>query len=495
MPVIDGVKVACIPCIRGHRSTKCTHEAERVMIPVRKPGRPLSSCPHQKGKPCNCNNITAAIPRNSKCGCGTSEPTITNTRTVVKTEPPTPEVAPMSPTRMASFRVQKHATPKSPSRKQSYDISLLSQMDPGSINVMPSPNLTLGTNGSISHASPMTSPAFIPNFQPSFNPGGPLGTPFEYAQMLGRLDGAVLNTFFENPHRTASHSSTTGLSSNEASSHSSFNASGTPHYTPISGSPNSDSGSKGLSTEGMSCCGKNSAAMPLAHGQLEKQKQPQDTLDLTRYGNSLPNHGPDLSTLAFNGTMNNGPIMQPAPQNAVYTYPASYGSSFYTPLQYSQWQQMMTSQGQSISPQNAFTTPPPRMETSASMAGSYTAHQCGCGEDCQCLGCATHPFNSAMQEYVLSAMQDEQSISPPSIANSDSNGAPKATGESSPNILPSPIADGSPASEMDSTGMNDYLFVAYCPGSPQSCPCGDECACVGCMIHGQQAPITPVTPP
>ncbi|KAI0097250.1 hypothetical protein GGR51DRAFT_541506 [Nemania sp. FL0031] len=465
------------------------------MIPVRKPGRPLSSCPHQKGKPCNCNNITAAIPRNSKCGCGTSEPTPTNTISAVNTEPPTPEVAPMSPTRMASFRVQKHTTPKSPSRKHSYDISILSQMDPSSINVMPSPNLTLGTNGNISHASPMPSPVFIPNFQPSFNPGGPLGTHFEYAQMLGRLDSTVLNTFFENSHSTASNSSTTGLSSNEASSHSSLSAIGASHYTPISGSPNSESSLKRLSTEGVSCCGKGSTGIPSAHEPLEKQKHTQDRLGLTRYGNSMPTHGPDMSALGFNGTMNDGSIMQSAPQNAIYTYPASYGSSFYTPLQYSHWQQMMTSQAQSISPQNAFTNSQPRIETTAAITNSYTANQCGCGEGCQCLGCATHPFNSAMQEYVLSAMQDEQSVSPPSISNSDSNAGPKATGEASPSILPSPAADGSPASEMGSGDLNDYLFVSYCPGNPQSCPCGDECACVGCMIHVQQAPITPVTPP
>ncbi|KAI0875717.1 hypothetical protein GGS24DRAFT_489075 [Hypoxylon argillaceum] len=494
MPVIDGVKVACIPCIRGHRSTKCTHDSERVMIPVRKPGRPLSSCPHQKGKLCNCNNITAAIPRNGKCGCGTSEPVITDTRAVVKTEPPTPEVAPMSPTRMASFRVQKHTTPKSPGRKQSFDISLLGQMDPSTINVMPSHSLTLGTNGNITHTSPMPSPAFIPNFHPNFSPGGPLGTHFEYSPMLGRLDGAVLNNFFENPHSTASNPSPTGLPSNDTSGHLGLDTSGTQRYTPIPQSPNSGSCGNGPSTKRRSCCSKVSTALPPAHEQLEKQKQPQDALGLMRYGNSLPSHSPDISALGFNGAMNNGTIMQHTPQNTIYTYPTSYGSSFYAPLQYSQWQEMMTSQAQSMPPENVFTASQSRIEAAPAMPSSYTAGQCGCGEDCQCLGCATHPFNAAMQEYVLSAMQDEQSISPPSLSNGDSNGAP-ATSEASPGILPSPAPDGSPVLEPGSTDMNDYLFVAYCPGSPQSCPCGDECACVGCMIHGQPAPMTPVTPP
>ncbi|KAI8950324.1 hypothetical protein F4801DRAFT_348341 [Xylaria longipes] len=491
MPVIDGVKVACIPCIRGHRSTKCTHQAERIMIPVRKPGRPLSSCPHQKGKPCNCNNITAAIPRNGKCGCGTSEPATSDAKAVVKTEPPASDIPPMSPTRMASFRVQKHTTPKSPSRKQSYDVSLLSQMDPNAINVIPSHSLMLGTNGNINHGS-MPSPGFIPNFQPNFNSEGTLGPHLEYAQMLGRLDGTALNTFFENPHSAIPGPSLTGPSSNETSSHSSLGTSGTSHYTPTSRSSSSGSCTKGASAGGTGCCANGSVAMPPTHGQLEEQKQP--PIGLLRYGNPIPTHNLNMPVLEFDSSINARPILQHTQQNTIYTYPAQYGSSFFEPLQYSQWQQMMTSQSQSIPPQNAYTTPHSRMETTAAMPDSYAAHQCGCGEGCQCLGCATHPFNSAMQEYVLSAMQDEHSISP-SLSNGDNNGVSNATNEVSPSILPSPIAEPSPISETESTGMNDYLFVAYCPGSPQSCPCGDECACVGCMIHCQPAPRTPVTPP
>src|SRR5437868_12026147 len=32
------------PCMRGHRSSKCTHE-DRLLVQVRKPGRPLSKYP------------------------------------------------------------------------------------------------------------------------------------------------------------------------------------------------------------------------------------------------------------------------------------------------------------------------------------------------------------------------------------------------------------------------------------------------------------------
>jgi hypothetical protein len=43
------------PCIRGHRATKCEHW-DRVMVRVKKPGRPLQTCPHGSAKP--------------NCGCG-----------------------------------------------------------------------------------------------------------------------------------------------------------------------------------------------------------------------------------------------------------------------------------------------------------------------------------------------------------------------------------------------------------------------------------------
>ncbi|KAI0408431.1 hypothetical protein F4802DRAFT_412627 [Xylaria palmicola] len=494
MPVIDGVKVACIPCIRGHRSTKCTHQAERIMIPVRKPGRPLSSCPHQKGKPCNCNNITAAIPRNGKCGCGTSEPTITNSKPVVKTEPPIADVPPMSPTRATSFRVQKHTSAKSPSRKHSYDVSLLSQMDPNAINMIPSHNLTRGTTGNTNQTSPVASSGFMPSFQSNLDTEGALNSHIDYAQMLGRFDGTTFNAFFENQHGAMSDPAPTNLSSNETGSHSSLGASGTTHYTPISRSTSTGSCANGLSANGITCCARGSTTiLPPTHGQPEQQKQLQDVTNLLRYGSSVPTHGPNMSVFEFNGSLNERANLPHSLQNTAYTYPASYGSSFFEPLQYSQWQQMMTSHSQSIPQRNAYVESQSRIEIPPAMPSSYAAHQCGCGEGCQCLGCATHPFNTAMQEYVLSAMQDEQSISP-SLSNGDNGGAGNAANEASPVVLPSPLADASPSSETTPAGMNDYLFVSYCPGSPQSCPCGDECACVGCMIHGQPAPRTPVTP-
>ncbi|KAF2816850.1 uncharacterized protein BDZ99DRAFT_3147 [Mytilinidion resinicola] len=67
-------KVACGPCIRGHRSSKCDHK-DRVLQEVRKPGRPLSSCPHPAGT-CSCGpiSITYTLPKTSSCLCPSDSP-------------------------------------------------------------------------------------------------------------------------------------------------------------------------------------------------------------------------------------------------------------------------------------------------------------------------------------------------------------------------------------------------------------------------------------
>lgn len=49
MPLINGCKFSCEPCIRGHRATLCSH-TDRILIAVRKPGRPLET------RGCKCGN-------------------------------------------------------------------------------------------------------------------------------------------------------------------------------------------------------------------------------------------------------------------------------------------------------------------------------------------------------------------------------------------------------------------------------------------------------
>jgi len=52
------------PCIRGHRASKCQHQ-NRILVEVRKPGRPLNGCPHPTGA-CNCDK---GLPKYTLVNC------------------------------------------------------------------------------------------------------------------------------------------------------------------------------------------------------------------------------------------------------------------------------------------------------------------------------------------------------------------------------------------------------------------------------------------
>ncbi|KAI8631358.1 hypothetical protein F5Y19DRAFT_27798 [Xylariaceae sp. FL1651] len=476
------------------------------MVVVRKPGRPLSTCPHQQGKGCNCNNITAAIPRKGKCGCGTPGLETTSTGAIPKTEPAATDIPPMSPTRTAPFRVQKATAAKVPSRKQSYDLSHLNRMDPNTFNMMISHSLSFSTDGNINRASTITSPGFIPNLPAGFESGSSFSTRLEYPATIPRLDTSLSALLATNG--TAPDLSPTTSSRNETPGRSSLGTISTPHHTPTSSSGSFSN----EPMEAMSCCAKESAPSPLAHEQLQPQTQAEDALGLMSYDGSVPASDPGMS-VQFNqpvevNTHIYAPTTQHVYQPTIYTYPASYGSSVYEPLQYSQWQQMMADQLQTMPTQNAFTNSQSSIQTNENASGSYTTHHCGCGPGCQCVGCAAHPFNLATQEYVRSAVQGKHSRTP-SESNGHSHGAPDVNNGGGSSVLQSPMADtpssgssdtmkpgASELQQIPAATAADYFYVTYdlpmgCDGDSKLCPCGDDCACVGCMFHGNTTPQTP----
>ncbi|GAA95413.1 uncharacterized protein L969DRAFT_70779 [Mixia osmundae IAM 14324] len=59
--LVDGVKVACESCIKGHRSTTCTHK-DRNLVEVKRKGRPPSQCPQ-------CRTLRVLKGSHSKCNC------------------------------------------------------------------------------------------------------------------------------------------------------------------------------------------------------------------------------------------------------------------------------------------------------------------------------------------------------------------------------------------------------------------------------------------
>lgn len=173
-----------------------------------------------------------------------------------------------------------------------------------------------------------------------------------------------------------------------------------------------------------------------------------------------------------------------------------------------------------------------------SAMSSNLAIACGCGTDCECFGCMTHPQNASTFDYIIDLnnqmyMEPQRksvSVSPitpmqqdlfytlsnqpqaqmfPShllqnayennLDNNLDNGKristttvktetpPSLSRTESPqmSLNGSPFVSGEKQQELD---PENFFFVDYelpsgCGGDEQACECGDDCQCIGCFIH------------
>ncbi|EJT81677.1 grisea protein [Gaeumannomyces tritici R3-111a-1] len=579
MPIINGLKMACEPCIRGHRSTKCTHAKERLMVPVRKPGRPLSVCPHPPGRPCACGGITAAIPRAQKCGCGPSDAA------------PAPEPAPpespalkgsMSPTRR-TFQIQK--TTKAAARKQSLDVATLGRMDPESYNIHSAPPYRTPIlpripplGGSDKVLSP-TAPGHSLDYHLAALPGtldeptvaASLDNVADYPlprQIIGRLAIPSSAIKHETPRAivgaatNGSYFEDFGANADEAGygADATIDGAGASKPTTPAATPKS-------------CCGgKASSTRVNGNGNL---KPPQPTV-ITAAHQPLGHFGQHVPATSGGGLANGAaalshpmgvagapvmspfqsPVMQPiffthSADPAMYIYPPYYGT-YQHPIQPPQWRQVLPPPGglgyafpAGHAPAHMGMRAPqaPAIGLGAGDDGGGfegMSHHCTCGDACNCLGCPAHPYNEVTQDYVRSAMNimteepprgegrnprgaAEVSKAPASTAPARVGGgggggccggggdqtlsaaateavSPTAAqvqqgaggaGATEPAVSSPPQAqtpsEASAASEDQMhLSASDFLFVTYpfgCEGETASCLCGDDCQCVGCLIH------------
>lgn len=540
------------PCIRGHRSTKCTHANERLMVPVRKPGRPLSSCPHPTSKPCTCGTVTAAIPRKQKCGCGTS-----NSTSQTKTEPE--DTSPQSITSdeprsstTSSFRVQKSRSGSN--RKMSIDLASLERMDSSQLNIMSSyntmPAVSMGmSNG---HSPAMNGMGHYPVIgmaspDNAFTPQ-PMMFPMFHQHMPSPMVGGATPRPTSNGHSTPTTENSPTLSAQPAKG-SCCGGSGveknngdvakpvvsSSHSTPNPSKPRAN-GDKAMG----SCCSSKSFS--------NDPKTPSGCL-------TPPEPFPQTSGMMMPPYPH--PIALPNgmyglfPQPTLFTYPPQYGT-FMQPLQPEQWRQVMASLafGQMAQPQGfdmggAIPGAVPFNPANTQPKSIGTSHRCTCGDGCQCVGCAAHPYNEATQNYVRSAwssmMEDangvssnvngnangnvnllngnhshshahhsangnhvsmngqhnglhDDHVSPAEQSLGDTNGVTvvaqpegTTTGPQTPSDAPSSLA------EEQTLSASDFFFVTYpfgdsCAGETASCPCGDDCQCIGCVIHNNPDP-------
>lgn len=489
------------PCIRGHRSTKCTHANERLMVPVRKPGRPLSSCPHPSSKPCSCGAVTAAIPRKQKCGCGPSDNDDSKTKSdneesdTVTTAPADAKVS------NPNFRVQK-ASRRGSTRKPSVDPAGLERMDSSQLN------LVSGFDGS--HSNPTAMSSGPPTPMGGIPPYSALGmTPTDsfgnQPMVFPMFPQAMQPAMMANGHSTTTSNGATPA------------VNGSSMAAPTKGSCCGGGNTNGNTTKTVPTPEAMPSPEPKTKSCCSSKNADTDTksppVPATPIFTPQQQHGMMMSPFPTPMPMAHG--MYPFfPQPTIFTYPPNFGT-YMQPLQPEQWRQMMAafSYGQPA-PANGFEMPPaaptpavppysPAQESSPKVG---TSHQCTCGEGCQCVGCAAHPYNDATQEYVRSAwnsmMEDQPHTSrgfvkghhyesstsntpndttAAATAQGDSNGT--ATGPHTPSDAASSL------NEEQTLSANDFFFVSYslgdaCAGDGASCPCGDDCQCIGCVIHG-----------
>ncbi|KAL2067286.1 hypothetical protein VTL71DRAFT_1710 [Oculimacula yallundae] len=492
MPLINGMKMACEPCIRGHRSTKCTHANERLMVPVRKPGRPLSACPHPQDQPCGCSSVTAAIPRKQACHCSSIA---------------APGSDLSSPTKL-TFKIDKRAGRPASSRKQSYDAMALERMDASQLNIHGLQHVPVPyTNGYAVNAPGPPIMRFAPPF-PQHHYGLPLQPSPQamYGGTNGYMNGVIHNGLehvIESPLATPvpfgsgdSGKFTNGSSYMEAAV--------------------LEPAGEVKSSNGGSCCApkQNGSTKQNGHSQTSSSSSISEPRELAPKVSSCCSSKatqqiPKLEPISTQSTPHISHQMLPQngvpfPQPTVFTYPATYGS-FQNPLHPSAWRQSVQTNNYTQAPY-----PPGQLPFGTPIApGMDTVHTCGCGDGCQCVGCAAHPYNDATQDYVRSAYElsmAHTNSEPYTNGHHATNGngsvngngiatsQPPAADQASSPTAHTPSSTTSANGEEQNYSAADFFFVSYpfsgdgCGGDTQSCPCGDDCECLGCTIH-RQPPI------
>ncbi|KYK54927.1 hypothetical protein DCS_06888 [Drechmeria coniospora] len=521
MPLINGQKMACEPCIRGHRSTKCTHANERLMVPVRKPGRPLSACPHPSAQPCSCAAVTAAIPRKQKCNCGGSQPAPVH----VKHEEDAAGAGGGSTTPpsfskpSAVFRVQKSGLKAALGKKPSIDATGLERMDASQLNVLPMYGAAV--------PQPMAMPGAVPapiSDMPMYgslrltptesrrSPDSALFPIFPFSVWNPPISGPL-------PETAAAADQSTNLSTRSSAPPTSAGccggrSNGTNGNGNLQASMSVPAASGHGGAGAKSCCSTTTTTTTTTTTEsrgLAPKSESMPPLSPTGLQSPTGIMGPPTSAHL---TMSSGGYPYYS-QPTIFSYPPQFGS-FLQPLQPEQWRDMMTrvNYEQPMAAPNppAFEMPPapgPGVPNDA----TWTSHQCTCGPSCQCIGCAAHPYNNATQNYVRSAwstmMEDEQNMHPPTNGRAnvgmnlhqESFASRTSSGRETPaaGLVEGGIASASPpqtpsdastaAPEEQTLSASDYFFVSYpfrdsCAGDTSNCPCGDDCQCIGCIIHG-----------
>ncbi|KAF3921406.1 hypothetical protein ABW21_db0201023 [Orbilia brochopaga] len=458
MPMINGVKYACEPCMRGHRSSKCGHH-DRILIKVRKPGRPLSSCPHEAGS-CSCEVASVAIPRSSsKCPCTTPSPGITKPRQNGKS-----------------------------SRSQSISQSPFMPHNADPSHYPMSNGMYLDNQG-----------GFIDPTQPWPNPIDPLSgldpmiqqQPMDLNPPLAPgFFGSEIPPGFPMPPSIMSNGQQPYGDPNEMMS-------------PVSMSSNQNGTPHGIQEDLAAAL----SGLPPAAGVMDPSDAPQTT-EYTIY--MAEKYSP--KQLDYLQTVKNAHARQKQAE-AEETLRAS---------QASEYAQHMNA-GSCCSPANNvggyYNNNGFQAHDPLSYQVPHGGADCTCGDGCGCLMCSTHPYNQASMEYVRNMQQLQSQVQSPgehasssvdftpvmpslglptgndvsitgNVADITGNDVNIFANDAQPSEISGEISGEINAAaalipDLSPSGyvQIDYPDITDCSVSSAGCMCGTGCNCQGCQVH------------
>ncbi|KAF4633777.1 hypothetical protein G7Y89_g4327 [Cudoniella acicularis] len=486
-----------------------------------------------------CGSVTAAIPRKQPCRCGDKGAASAKSPQIIPRAASQAASDIPSPTK-TTFKIQKSSRPASGGRKQSFDPSNFERMNMNSVNIVPFKQI---------QNTPV--PVSSPESYMMASPVQPYAYTAQYANIQSQYSHISMQpppiSYDANGPIMGANGFSNGILHKEPY------AVESPLATPTYGGRN---GSLNGGMNGGSCCVTQTEVvhsvditLPTNAGSCcaPKKKSHSQTSSITSSISEEPKVASCCSSKPVvlkeeptNGSVPPSPRNQPQmlpqasvpfspvlyqnylPQEpTVFTYPATYGS-FQNPLQPSAWRQGIRSNY--TNPQDSMSVPPDVLPFNAPIVSEdmNTVHTCTCGDTCQCIGCAAHPYNDATQDYVRSAwatMTAEQStgniysnVQPPPTLNGSANGNMNGnlngdlnghTNDHTNGSIPqnsdlvssptphTPSSNASANGEEQSLSASDFFFVSYpfssdgCGGDTMSCPCGDDCECLGCTIHRQ----------
>ncbi|KAF8429250.1 hypothetical protein EV426DRAFT_216349 [Tirmania nivea] len=523
MPIINGVKYACEPCMRGHRSSKCTHE-DRLLVQVRKPGRPLSSCPHlptggggtttfvdangarlddttpthghEAGeKPCGCGVTSLAIPKVATCACSipqfsssTTKPTSKSSSFELRIYPhqhfkarvSSPPTSPVSPapvygsTSESNGRISK-ITKKRKSISVSGEAILQVAGREALFKIAGQQDAIENRTITKRIAEPLAEVGYSgEDIHPT---GGQLSN--GHACMPTGQESDIRQS--QNKEASTHHDSSNTIFNSTAFWGQDNWRSGTeapiPHQPPAK---------PATLQQPKPCCNsyEPKPAQSTAHNHLlMNQAQFQAPL---RCG--LP-PGPSFYPM-FHETIQH---MQPI-ATTIYTYPNGY-TTVNNPLTLQELRMLQATGAWTSGAAAAWSG----LGVGSTGNGMNAEYACSCGPACECLGCAAHPFNTSTVNFVKDMRtmmySGRHGVPPRRTKVATDVSSPTYTSSSSPD----PTNGGDDTeTEQNTVSPSAYFHIDYplglCSESDMGCLCGDDCACIGCMLHENNMPDIGTTP-